>query len=190
MKTSARARAITGGAVITLLVLGCGDAGRLAGKERNSPVSSNDATFRLYNLLDSKYNGKLEDFYVLADVFNDPKNPGQAQQHVLRVEYNKDRGFGKLSIRVRTVAQLTPEQLKTYSPKQIYEFAETDSAKFTKTDPGSFGRAGDVYFEQAADGGALGKVSITSEVQAQYDRYVTEYIQPALEKKAAGGNGS
>ncbi|MGA3324051.1 MAG: hypothetical protein ABSF45_06225 [Terriglobia bacterium] len=190
MKTSARELVMIVGTVFTLLVFGAGGAGRLGAKEKPAQIGPNDPTVRLYTLLDSKYNGKLDDFCVLADVFNDPKNPGQAQQHVLRVDYGKDRAFGKLNIHVRTVAQLTPEQLKTYSPKQIYDFAETDSAKFTKTDPGPLGRPGDVYFEPAADGGALGEVSATPEVQAQYERFVTQYILPALEKKAAGGNGS
>jgi hypothetical protein len=162
----------------------------LGAKEKPPQINPNDPTVRLYDLLDSKFNGKLEDFCVLADVFNDPKNPGQTQQHVLRVEYGKERAFGKLNIRVRTVAQLSPEQLKTYSPKQIYDFAETDSAKFTKTDTGPFGKPGDVYFEPAADGGAMGTVAATPEVQAQYDRFVTQYLLPALEKKAADGNGS
>jgi hypothetical protein len=190
MKTSARARAIIVSTVLTLLVGGCGNAGRLVAKERTPQVSSDDPTLRLYNLLDSKYHGKLSDFCVLADVFDDPKNPGQAQQHVLCIEYNKDKGFGKLTIHVRTVAKLTPEQLKAYSPKQTFDFAETDSAKFNKTDPGPFGKPGDVYLETAPDGGAIGTVPVTSDVQAQYDRFVTEYLQPALEKQAAGGNGS
>jgi len=190
MKTGARERAMLGATLFIILAAGWGSAGHLMAKDRAPQVSSDDPTFRLYNLLDSKFNGKLDDFYVLADVFQDPKNPGQAEQHVLRVEYNKDRAFGKLTIRVRTVAQLTPDQLKTYSPKQIYEFAETDSAKFTKTDPGSFGKPGDVYFEPAEEGGALGSVAATSEVQAQYERYLTNYLQPALEKKPAAGNGS
>ena len=107
------------GAIVITLLHGGGSAGRLGAKEKNATVSPNDPTFRLYSLLDSKFNGKLDDFFVLADVFNDPKNPGQAQQHVLRVEYNKDRGFGKLNIYVRTVAQLTPEQLKTYTPSRF-----------------------------------------------------------------------
>ena len=189
MKTSARSYAIMGGVVITLLIWG-GNAGRLGAKEKTSAVNPNDPTFRLYSLLDSKYNGKVDSFCVLADAVNDPKNPGQQQQHVLRIEYNKDRGFGKLSIHVRTVAQLTPEQLKTYTPQQIYDFAETDSAKFTKTDPGSFGKPGDVYFEASADGGPLQTVPVTAEVQAQYDLFVTQYLLPTLEKKAAGGSGS
>jgi hypothetical protein len=178
------------GTVFTLLVFGAGHGGRLGTKEKAPQISPNDPTVRLYNLLDSKYNGKLEDYFVVADVVNDPKNPGQAQQHVLRVEYNKDRAFGKLNIYVRTVAQLTPEQMKTYNPKQIFDFGEADSAKFTKTDPGPFGKVGDVYFEPSRDGGALGTVTATPEVQAQYERFVTQYLLPALEKKAAGGNGS
>ena len=189
MKTSARALIVIVGAVFTLLVLG-GGSGPLGAKDKASQVSSDDPTLRLYSLLDSKYSGKLDDFYVLADVADDPKNPGQPQQHVLRVDYSKDRGFGKLNIHVRTVAQLSPDQLKTYSPKQVYEFAENDSAKFTKTDPGPFGKVGDVYFQPSSDGGALGTATATPEVQAQYDRFVTQYLLPALEKKAADGNGS
>ena len=116
-----------------------------------------------------------------------PRTAGQ-QQHILRVDYNKDRGFGKLNIHVRAVAQITPEQLKTYTPRQIFDFGEADTAKFTKTDPGSFGRPGDVYFEPSADGGAMGTSPVTPEVQAQYEHYVTQYLLPALEKKAADGN--
>ncbi len=187
MRTSMRLFVITMSTVFTLLLFS-GGVGRLGAKEKSSQVSSDDPTLRLYNLLDSKYNGKLDDFYLLADVVNDPKNPGQPQQHVLRVEYSKDRAFGKLRIYMRTVAQVTPEQLKAYTPKQIYEFAENDSAKFTKTDPGSFGKVGDVYFEPVADG-ALGTVPISSEVQTQYDHLVTQYLIPALEKKTADGSG-
>jgi hypothetical protein len=179
-----------GGIVLTVLILGGGTAGRLGAKDKPPPVNANDPTVRLYNLLDSKYNGKIEDFCVLADTVNDPKNPGQTQQHVLRVDYSKDRGFGKLLIYMRTVAALTPEQLKSYSPKQIYDFGETDSAKFTKTDPGSFGRQGDVYFEPASEGGPMRTTPVSPEVGAQYDHFVTQYILPALEKKAEGGNGS
>lgn len=190
MRTNARTLVIIGGTVLTLLVLGSSHAGRLHAKDKGSQLNPNDPTVRLYNVLDSKYNGKLDDFFLLADMVNDSKNPGQTQQHVLCVDYKKDRGFGKLNIHLRTVAQLTPEQLKTYSPKQIYDFAETDTAKFTKTDPGPFGKTGDVYFEPSTDGGPMGTASVTPEVQAQYERFVTEYLLPALEKKAAGGNGS
>ena len=189
MRNDARTFAIIVGTVSTILVMVGGNAPRLEGKDKTPQVGPNDPTVRLYSLLDSKYNGKLDDFILLADVFNDPKIPGQPQQHVLRVDYAKERAFGKLNIRVRTVAQLTPEQLKAYSPRQIYDYGETDAAKFTKTDPGPFGKPGDVYFELSPDGGALATVSITPEVQAEYERLVTQYLLPALEKKAAGGNG-
>ena len=189
MKTRARALAIIGGTVLSLLILGGGDAARLGAKDKPSQISANDPTVRLYALLDSKYNGKLDGFCLLADTFNDPKNPGQ-QQHVIRVDYSKDRAFGKLNIHVRTVGQLTPEQLKAYNPKQIFDFAENDAAKFTKTDAGNFGRPGDVYFEPTAEGGAMGTVPVTPEVQAQYEHYVTTYVMPALEKKPADGSGS
>jgi hypothetical protein len=189
MRTRARTLLIISGTAVALLALGGGNARRLGAKDRGPQYDPNDPTFRLYTLLDSKYNGKLDEFILLADVFNDPKNPGQPQQHVLRVDYNKNMAFGKLTLRVRTVAQLTPEQLKTYSPKQIYDFAESDSAKFTKTDPGAFGRAGDLYFEPTSEGGTLGTTPVTDAAEAQYDLLVTHYIIPALEKKSAAGNG-
>jgi hypothetical protein len=189
MKNDTQRFAIIAGAVLTILVWGGGNPPRLGAKDKNPQVNPNDPTFRLYSLLDSKYNGKLDGFILLADVFNDPKLPGQPQQHVIRVDYGKDRAFGKLNIQVRTVAQLTPEQLKAYDPKQIWDYAETDTAKFTKTDPGPFGKQGDVYFEPASEGGALATVTVTPEVQAEYERLVTQYLLPALEKKAAGGTG-
>jgi hypothetical protein len=188
MRNHARTLATIAGAVLTILVLGGGDARRLGAKDKTPVVGPNDPTVRLYSLLDSKYDGKLENFILLADQFNDPKISGQPQQHILRIDYSKDRTFGKLNIHVRSVGQPTPEQLKAYTPKQIYDFGESDSAKFTKTDPGPFGMPGDVYFEPAPDGGALATVSVTPGVQAEYDRFLTQYILPALEKKAAGGN--
>ena len=36
----------------------------------------------------------------------------------------------------------------------------------------------------------MGTATVTPEVQAQYERFVTQYLLPTLEKKAAGGNGS
>ena len=62
MRTNARTLVIIGGTVLTLLVLGGGNAGRLGAKEKASQISPNDPTVRLYSLLDSKYNGKLDDF--------------------------------------------------------------------------------------------------------------------------------
>jgi hypothetical protein len=182
---------IAAGALLATLVFGAGAAVGLAAKDKAPPpVTSDDPTLRLYDLLNSKFNGKLDEFYILADTFTDPAKPGQMEQHVLRIDYDKNKGFGKFRIYVRTVDQLTPEQLKAYSPKDIYNFAESDSEKFTKTDPGSFGRTGDVYFQPTSPGGPLGTSPATDEVGARYDRYVTQYIMPALGKKTAGGNGS
>jgi hypothetical protein len=189
MRSDLRVLPIISGALLTILLCGGGRVALLGAKDKVPGVSSDDPTFRLYNLLDSKLGGKLEDFRLLGDTINDPQNPGQVQQHVLRVDYDKGRGFGKLRIVVRTVAQLTPEQLKAYTINEIYDFGESDSEKFTKTDPGSFGRQGDVYFQPTTPGGALGSAPVTDAVQARYERYVTQYILPALEKKAAGGGG-
>ena len=189
MKNSERMLYISVTAIFAVL-LWSGSTGRTVAKEKSSQISLDDATLRLYSLLDSKYNGKLDELYLLADVVNDPKNPNQPQQHVLRIDYGKDRAFGKLNIHVRTVGQVTPDQLKAYTPKQIYEFAESDSEKFTKTDPGTFGRPGDVYFALTSDGGALGAGNITPEVQSEYDRFLSQYIIPALEKKSGEPGGS
>ncbi len=186
MRSKAQALVVFGCTILALI--GGSHASRLAAKEKPNPIGPNDPTLRLYNLLDSKFNGKLDDIFLLSDIAADPKNPGQPQQHVLRVDYNKDRAFGKLSIHVRTVGQLTPEQLKAYNAKQIYDYAETDSAKFTKTDPGSLGRPGDLYLEPTPDGGAMATVPITPEIQAQYDRFVSQYLLPILEKKASGSS--
>jgi hypothetical protein len=157
-------------------------AGRLYAKERNLPISPDDPTFRLYQLLDSSYGGKLAELYIIADIFKDPKKPEQENQHILRVEYDKNRVFGKLRINVRTVAKLTPEQLKIYNAKQAYEFAEVDSEKFTKTDPGPLGRPGDVY-ARAEEGRPLVSAPITDEARSAYERFITEHILPALQKK-------
>ena len=188
MRNNTRTLSILPGAVLTILALGGGNALRLVAKDKNSQVNANDPTVRLYSLLDSKYNGKLDDLILLADVFDDPKIPGQPQQHVIRVDYGKERAFGKLNIHVRTVAQPTSEQLKAYNPKQIWDYAETDTAKFTKTDPGTFGRTGDVYFELAPEGGSLATAPVTPQVQAEYERLVNQYLLPALEKKTTGGS--
>ena len=192
MKANNRALPIiTTGALLAILLLGGGAIARLGAKDKGLPtVAADDPTLRLFDLLNSKFNGKLDDFYLIADTFADPAKPEQSEQHIVRVEYDKARAFGKLRIYVRNVDQLTPEQLKTYSPKDIFGFAESDSEKFTKTDPGSFGRPGDIFFQPTSPGGPLGTSPITDEIQAKYARYVTQYIIPALEKKAAGSTGS
>lgn len=158
-------------------------AGRLASKDKNQPVSPDDPTLRLFQFLDSNHAGKLTDFYLLADVFKNPKNPDQEEQDVLKVEYDKDKGFGRLSIYVRTVDRPSQDQLKAYTPKQIFEFAEAESEKFTKTDPGPFGRPGDVYFRPVPEDGPLASVPITDETRTRYQHFVSDYITPALQKK-------
>lgn len=182
MKTRTMTRVMVEAAVLATLALGSGNIARLQAKDKAAQVDPNDPTYQLYNLLDSKHDGKLDDFCVLAGMVADPKNPGQSQQQVLKAEYDKTRGFGKLRIYVRTVAPLTPDQLKAYDAKQIFDFAETDVAKFTKTDPGPFGKQGDVYFEATPDGGPLATASVTPEVQAEYEHFISQYILPALQK--------
>ena len=177
---------LLGGALLAFVLFAGGSPGIATAKDRLAAVSSDDPTLRLYSLLDTKLGGKLEDFYLLADTFSDPQNPNQSQQHVLKLEYDKSRAFGKLRIYVRTVDQLTPDQLKTYNTKEIYDFAESESEKFTKTDPGNFGRTGDVYFQPTSPGGPLGTATATPEVQSRYEHYVTQFVIPALEKKASG----
>ena len=182
---------ISTGALLAILLLGGSTVARLGAKDKSlPPVAADDPTLRLFDLLNSKFNGKLDDFYLIADTFPDPAKPEQSEQHIVRVEYDKARAFGKLRIYVRNVDLLTPEQLKTYSPKDIFGFAESESEKFTKTEPGSFGRPGDVFLQPTSSGGPLGQSPVTDEIQAKYARYVTQYIIPTLEKKAAGGAGS
>ena len=181
MKRNFRVGLTTGLALMALSL--AGPWAGAAAKEKAPAVSPDDPTLRLYQLLDAQYGGKLDDFCVLGDVFNDPKKPDHPEQHILRVEYDKNSVFGKLRIYVRIVDKLTPDQLKTYTPKQIYDFADTDSEKFTKTDPGSFGKSGDIYFLPSSEGGPLASTPVTDEARATYERYVTNFILPALQKK-------
>jgi hypothetical protein len=151
-------------------------------KEKTPAVSPDDPTLRLFQLLDTSYGGKLSEFYLVGDIYMDPKIPDKELQHIFKAEYEKDRAFGRFRLYVRSVDKLTPGQLKDYTPKQIYEFGELDVEKFTKTDPGPFGRTGDVYFRVTPDG-ALAGAPITDEVRKQYETYITQWLFPALEKK-------
>lgn len=150
-------------------------------RTRKNLVDVNDSTYRLFSLLDSSYAGKLADFYLLADVYADSSQPGQTLQHVLAVNYDKGRFFGRLTIQVRGVSQLTPAQLSEYTPAEIYNFG-SDAEKFEKINPGPFGESGDVYF-RAAGGHALAAVPITDEAKIEYESLLTRYILPALEKR-------
>jgi len=151
-------------------------------KEKIPPVSPDDLTLRLFQFLDSSYGGKLSDFYLVGDVYKDPKTPDKELQHIFKAEYEKGRAFGRLTLYVRSVDKLTEGQLKDYTPKQIYEFGDQDVEKFTKTDPGPFGKSGDLYF-QATENGPLATAPITEEARKEYETYVAQWLLPALEKK-------
>jgi len=151
-------------------------------KEKPPAVSPDDVTLRLFQLLDGSYGGKLAEFYLIGDVYKDPKIPDKELQHVFKAEYEKDRAFGRFRLYVRSVDKLTPEQLKDYPTKQIYEFGELEVEKFSKTDPGPFGRTGDLYF-QASENGPLATAPITDEARKEYEAYVGQWLLPALQKK-------
>lgn len=155
---------------------------RLYAKHKADPSAPDDATTELFQLLDSSHDGKLQDFYLLGDLYKDSSKPDDEYRHVLRVEYDKSRGFGKLNLWVRSVGKMTPQQLQTYTPKQIYDFAETDQEKYVKTTASTFGGSGDLYLR--ADGeGPLATSSITDDVRKSYDLFLTQYVLPALRKK-------
>lgn len=150
--------------------------------KKKSSVDPNDPTYRLYQLLDTTHGGKLDDFFVLADVYKDPKTPGKEDQHVLRIEYDGKRLFGRFRIYVRSVGRMTPEQLATYTAQQIYDFANADEEKFEKIEPGPFGQTGDLYL-RTEDDRPLHSAPTTDAVRKTYETFVAQYILPALEKK-------
>lgn len=151
-------------------------------KEKTQAVGPDDVTFRLFQLLDKSYGGKLEEFYVIGDTYKNPKAEDQDLQRVFRAEYDKTKVYGRFRLDVRSVDKLTAEQLKNYTAKQIFEFGESDVEKFTKTDPGSFGRVGDLYL-QAAENGILATAPVTADTRKAYETYVGQWVLPALEKK-------
>lgn len=154
-----------------------------ARRKKKQTVSPNDPTYKLYQLLNTKYGGKLTDFYLLANVHPDVQNPKLELQRVLCVDYDKDQYFGRFRIYVRSVQKLTPGQLKTYSVKQIYHFGQSDDAEFEKIDPGPLGQTGDMYLK-ASSTGSLTPSPITDQVRQEYELLVTKYILPALEKES------
>jgi hypothetical protein len=171
------------GAILpALLVLGGKPTNDVLAKQKAEAVDPNDPTLRLFQLLDNSYGGKLEDFYVLADIYSDPKKPGQELQRVLRIEYGKSHPFGKLKIYVRSVGKLAPDQLKTYTPKIVFDFGETDLEKFVKTEPGPLGKTGDLYLRSTEDR-PLATSPVTDEARKAYEHLITDYLLPALQKK-------
>ncbi|MFB3920787.1 MAG: hypothetical protein ACE145_03650 [Terriglobia bacterium] len=153
-----------------------------AGRDEEKPVDPNDPTYRLFQLLDTTYGGKLEDFYALADLYKDSKDPSEEYRHVLRVQYDQKLQFGKFRIYVRSVGRMTPEQRATYTPAQVYDFGVVDEEKFEKIEPGPFGQPGDVYF-RAEPNRPLHSAPTTDAVREAYKDYVTKYILPALQKE-------
>lgn len=164
------------------LLLSAGLPPPLFAKEKPPTISPDDLTLRLFQLLDTSYGGKLSEFYLIGDVYRDPKTPDKELQHVFKVEYDKDKAFGRLRLYVRSVDKLTPGQLRDYTPKQVYDFAEEDVEKFTKTDPGPFGKTADLYFQASANG-PLATAPITDEARREYEAYVSQWLLPALAKK-------
>ena len=170
---------IIAGVLILAPCLSTGPAGMLNAKEKNA-IPADDPTTKLFQFLDTSYGGKVEDFYVIGEIFKASDHPDQDWQHILRVEYGKDKPFGKFTFYVRNISKPTPDQLKVYTPKALYDFG-SDAEKFVKTAAGSFGQPGDVYLR--ADGDSpLATSPISPEIQAAYQKYLTATIMPALEK--------
>jgi hypothetical protein len=151
-------------------------------KKKQASVNPDDPTYRLYQLLNDSYGGKLADYYLLANLYPDPQDPSNQLQRVIRVDYNKSLFFGRFHIYVRSVGKLTPAQLKTYDAKQIYDFGESDDTKYEKIDPGELGGTGDLYMK-ASTNGPLAPVPITDQARQDYDMLITKYLLPALQKK-------
>ena len=178
MKSSSQDSYLAGAIVVTFLISACSP--QLFAKHKDA--EQDGATVRLFQLLDSTRNGKLEEFYLLADIYKDPSKPDEHFHHVLKVDYDKSRAFGKLKLYVRSVGQMTDEQLSAYSPKQIFDFGEADQEKFVKTGTGSFGAPGDLYL-RAGNDAPLATAAVTDTARKEYETFLTDHILPALEKK-------
>lgn len=184
MNRESRTPIVTAATVSAVLLAGLlgNSANSLYAKHKPEEIDPEGPTARLFQLLDSSRDGKLSDFYLLADLYKDPNKPEEEYRHVLRADYDRNRGFGKLNLWVRSVGKMTPEQLRTYTPKQIYDFAETDQEKYVKTSLGSFGASGDLYLHASEDG-PLASAPITDDARRSYDFFVTQHLLPALQKK-------
>jgi hypothetical protein len=180
-------------AAVTVLaiLLGCAASSlyavpRKKKKEKNGAVSANDLTARLFDIFNSSLGGKLNDRYVLADIYSDPSNPSQQYQRVLKVDYNKDLYFGRFVIHARSVGKMSAQQLAIYSPEQVYNFGGRDGQVFDKINPGPFGsETGDLYLAPPPSGGPLRTVPIDDSVTQEYQMLVSQYILPAVQKQVA-----
>lgn len=164
-----------------LAAISLGSAG-LQGKERKEEVPGNGPTSQLFQILDKSHDGKLKDFCILADTFKNPDQPQQELMHVIRVDYDQSKAFGKLLIHVRSVDKPQPEQLKVYTPADIYKFGQYDAEKFVKSTLGPLGQPGDLYLHTRGDM-PLTSAPITDQIRGEYDTFLTQYLIPALEKK-------
>ena len=169
-------------AMLVVAGLSGNGAQALLAKEKVAPVDTNDPTYRLFQLLDTARSGKLTDFYLIADVYKDPASPNEELQHILRADYDKNRGFARLSLYVRGVGKIGPEQMRVYTPKEFYEFGLADQEKFMKTDPGPFGGPGDTYLHSDGER-PVASAPITDDVRRTYELFVTQHLLPALQKK-------
>ena len=167
---------------VALCVVGGTILAALPGARGREKFEPDPATIQLFQILNSSFSGKVDHFCLLADMYTDAS--GEQYRRVLRVDYDKSRGFGRLNLYVRSVGKMTPDQLATYTPAQIFDFGESDQAKFVKTDTLSFGAPGDLYLE-AQDDGPLHSATITDEVRKRYSDLVTQFVIPALQKGPA-----
>lgn len=151
-------------------------------KDKAPPLDPNDPTLRFFQTADDSRGGKLSEFYVVADVYRDPALPNEDSQHILKVDYDKAKLFGKLQIVVRSVGKIHPDQMKAYTAKELFEFGLADQAKFMKSEPGPFGRPGDIYLVAPNDR-PLSSEPITEPVRQRYATFVSEFLLPAMAKK-------
>jgi hypothetical protein len=168
--------------IVVFLAMGVGTAAFAHAKPKQNSVSPDDPTYRLFQLLDNAHGGRLTGFYVVADTYTNPAQGGQVFQHVLQVDYDQSRFFGRFRIYVRGVSALTPRQLNQYTPQQIYGFGSAVE-RFDKINPGPLGEPGDVCIRATASG-TLAEVPITDGARREYELFLTRYILPALEKQA------
>lgn len=166
---------------VAVLIACNASPGSTSARGKGVSVNPNDPTYQLFRLLDDSYGSRLTGLCVIADTYPDSAHPGQMLQHVLWVDYDKDRFFGRFWIYVRGVSQLTPGQQREYTPGEIYGFG-SDLARFEKIKPGPLGRAGDLYFHATSDG-ALAPAPITEDVTREYELFLTQYVLPALAKR-------
>src|SRR5438128_9893350 len=85
--------------------------GALYAKHKSEQADPDDATSRLFQLLDSARDGKLADYYLLADLYREPDKPDDEYRHVLRVNYDKGAGLRTLTGAWGHARQMDRQQL-------------------------------------------------------------------------------